>query len=66
MFLKIGLSHNGRTWVECLTTGAEKNLCLKMEEVTGDQRKIHAREFRDLYNSPNLIPVSKSTKYVGV
>jgi hypothetical protein len=31
----------------------------KGDEVTGGWRKLHNEEFRDLYCSPNIIPVIK-------
>jgi hypothetical protein len=35
-------------------------LGLRMNEVTGDWRKLHNEEFRNLYSSPNIIRIIKS------
>jgi hypothetical protein len=43
-----------------------EELVLKSEEVTTDKIKFHNRDLREVYTSPNLIPIRKSTKYVGV
>jgi hypothetical protein len=32
----------------------------KMDEVTGEWRKLHSEEFYDLYSPPNIIRVIKS------
>ena len=34
----------------------------KMDEVTGDWRKLHNEELNDLYCSPNIVRVIKSRK----
>jgi hypothetical protein len=33
---------------------------LKRDEVTGEWRKLHNEELRDLYSSPNFVLVTKS------
>jgi hypothetical protein len=35
---------------------------LKRDEVTGQWRKLHNEEFRDLYSSPSIIRIIKSRK----
>jgi hypothetical protein len=34
----------------------------KRDEVTGEWRKLHNKELRDLYSSPNIIRIIKSRK----
>jgi hypothetical protein len=34
----------------------------KMEEVTGDRRKLHNEELHNLYSSPNVIRMMKSKR----
>jgi len=34
----------------------------KMDEVTGEWRKLHNEEFRDLYSLPNIVRVVKSRR----
>jgi hypothetical protein len=34
----------------------------KRDEVTGERRKLHNEELRDLYSSPSIIRIIKSTK----
>jgi TPP-dependent pyruvate/acetoin dehydrogenase alpha subunit len=34
----------------------------KMDEVTGEWRKLHNNELNDLYTSPNIIRVTKSRR----
>jgi hypothetical protein len=34
---------------------------LKKDEVTGDWRKLHNEEINDLYSSPNIVQVNKSS-----
>jgi hypothetical protein len=34
----------------------------KKEEVTGEWRKLHNEELNDLYSSPNIVQVNKSTR----
>jgi hypothetical protein len=34
----------------------------KRNEVTGEWRKLHNEEFRDLYSSPSIIPIIKSRR----
>jgi hypothetical protein len=34
----------------------------KRDEVTGEWRKLHNKELRDLYSSPSIIRLIKSTK----
>jgi hypothetical protein len=34
----------------------------KRDEVTGERRRLHNEELNDLYSSPNIIQVIKSTK----
>jgi hypothetical protein len=34
----------------------------KMDEVTGDWRKLHNEELHNLYSSPNIIRMIKSTR----
>jgi hypothetical protein len=34
----------------------------KKDEVTGEWRKLHNEELRDLYSSPSIIRIMKSTK----
>jgi hypothetical protein len=34
---------------------------LKRDEVTGEWRKLHNEELRDLYSSPSIIRTAKST-----
>jgi hypothetical protein len=35
---------------------------LKRDEVTGEWRKLHNEEFRDLYSSPSIIRIIKSIR----
>jgi hypothetical protein len=35
---------------------------LKRDEVTGDWRKLHIEELRDLYSSPSIIRIIKSRR----
>jgi hypothetical protein len=37
----------------------------KMEEVTGDRKKVHKVEFNDVYSSPNIIRVIRSRTIRG-
>jgi hypothetical protein len=39
---------------------------LKRDEVTGEWRKLHNREFNDLFSSPNTIRVIKFRRTRGV
>jgi hypothetical protein len=34
----------------------------KMDEVTGEWRKLHNKELRDLYSSPSIIRIIKSKR----
>jgi hypothetical protein len=34
----------------------------KRDEVTGEWRKLHNKEFRDLYSSPSIIRIIKSKR----
>jgi hypothetical protein len=34
----------------------------KRDEVTGERRKLHNEEFRDLYSSPSIITIIKSRR----
>jgi hypothetical protein len=40
--------------------GVERLCGPKWEEVTGEWRKLHKEEFRNLYSSPNIVKVIKS------
>jgi hypothetical protein len=35
---------------------------LKRDEITGEWRKVHSEEVRDLYSSPNIVRVIKSRR----
>jgi hypothetical protein len=35
---------------------------LKRDEVTGERRKLHKEELRDLYSSPSIIGIIKSRR----
>jgi hypothetical protein len=35
---------------------------LKRDEVTGEWRKLHNKEFHDLYSSPSIIRIIKSRR----
>jgi hypothetical protein len=37
----------------------------KRDEVTGEWRKLHNEELRDLYSSPSIIRIIKSRSWVG-
>jgi hypothetical protein len=37
---------------------------LKRDEVTGEWRKLHNEELRDLYSSPSIIIIIKSRKMI--
>jgi hypothetical protein len=43
-----------------LEEGTEEDSWAKMEEVTGDRRKLYNEGMHDLYSSPNTILVIKS------
>jgi hypothetical protein len=34
----------------------------KRDEVTGERRKLHNKELRDLYSSPSIIRITKSQR----
>jgi hypothetical protein len=34
----------------------------RRDEVTGDRRKLHNEELRDLYSSPNIIKIMESLR----
>jgi hypothetical protein len=38
---------------------------LKRDEVTGEWRKLHNEELRDLYSSPSIIRIIKSRRMMG-
>jgi hypothetical protein len=46
---------------------SERIFGLKRDEVTGEWRKLHNEELRDLYSSPSIIRIVKSRKmrFVG-
>jgi hypothetical protein len=63
--------HGCETW--SLTLRKERRLRLfekdtgpKRDDVTGEWRKVHKKELRDLYSSPNIILVKKSRRWRGV
>jgi hypothetical protein len=39
---------------------------LKRDEVTGEWRKMHNEELRDLYSSPSIIRIIKSRRMIWV
>jgi hypothetical protein len=39
--------------------------CPKGDEVTGEWRKLHSEELRDLYSSPSIIRIIKSRRMIG-
>jgi hypothetical protein len=44
-----------------------ENRVLRRDEVTGEWRKLHNKELRDLYSSPSLIRImrSRSMRWAG-
>jgi hypothetical protein len=42
--------------------GAEEDIGPKRDEVTGEWRKLHKEERRDLYSSPSIIRIIKSRR----
>jgi hypothetical protein len=39
-----------------------ENRVLRRDEMTGEWRKLHNEELRDLYSSPNIISIIKSRR----
>jgi hypothetical protein len=61
------LGRPGRRWkyVSCINRNLEKRWVLlgpKMDEVTGEWRKLHNEELSDLFSLPNIVRVVKSRR----